>query len=403
MHKNYGLHQSVSQIPPKNLAKYPIKKQDPISNLFLGRFLKKFGFIQIGTYHLTKKKNRKATFPYMPLKIPKGIYLYDFHAHTNFSDGKGTYKEILTNICRKKILHGLAITDHPWHLGKDKKTRIPDSKVILRSFKFKELVNKFKKRGILDDNFITFPGSCEFFMKLDENHPNSTIELLALGLPQDFLKSDLALKKITNSYALEFIEKVHDNNGIIILPHPFYFVQSFKLLKSKKISRNAQPDAIECYNYTTSFLADESYYDFFRKLPFTKEVTSIGANFGYFNWITSLISYENNFGPSFDFPLARALAKVGTSDAHFQSMIGAASTAVNEPIHSIEDLRRILKNRKTQPIYNPLWKQSTKKIEVYREIWEEYGELIKKGLKETPFYKWIISKVFVDLLSFLFN
>ena len=354
------------------------------------------------SFHMTRKKIGNAVFPYMPEHLPNDAYLYDFHSHTANSDGRGSFEDILMEISQKHHLNGLALTDHPWHLGKDMKTRIPDEKVIPRSFQFHKLAEEFKKKGKLPQNFTTFPGSCEFFMKLGEKFPGSEIELIAIGLPEDFLKDVNDLKKLTSGYAPEFIEKVHDNNGLVIVPHPFYFVRSYELFNSNS-SRNSQPDAIESINYTIGFLADDGFYDLWKKLPFSDEVRYIGFNFGYFNWIATIITQENNFGKDFNsYPLARKVATLGSSDAHFKSMLGAACTLVREPITSIEDLRRVFKQKKTMPIYNPIWKENTNKFTVFKEVWNTYGDKINNGLTERSLLFWCASKFLVDFLAYFF-
>ena len=401
MTNNYQLHCSTSKIPPHNVVKIPIRKQNLFSKLILGR-LKKFGLQEMTSFHLTRKRIGDAVFPYMPRHLPEDLFSYDFHSHSKNSDGTGTFEEILMEVSQKKHLSGMALTDHPWHLGKDKVTRILDEKVILRSFKFHRAAQDLIQKGKLPEHFITFPGSCEFFMKLGEKFPVSEIELIAIGLTEDFLKDVNDLKKLTSGYAPEFIERVHENNGLVIVPHPFYFVRSYELFRSN-LSKECQPDGIECINYTVGFLADKGYYDLWRKLPFSDELQYIGLNFGYFNWMATLITQPNDFGKNFNsFPLAKEVARLGSSDAHFKTMLGAACTVVKEPITSLEDLRKVLKEKKTLPIYNPKWKDITNKFSVFKEIWEVYGDKITQGLKDRSRLFWITSKLLVDLLAYFF-
>ena len=250
------MHQSVSKIPPKNLIKYrAISKQTPISNFFLNRFIKRFGFNQLGTYLRTRRKNRELTYPYMPRIISEEDYLYDFHIHTHWSDGKGSYKEILNRIFQKKHLNGgIAITDHPFKPGSNKYLRYIDNKAIERTFKINSIISDFKKKGKLPEQFISFPGSCEFLTRLKESNPIE-IEIIALGVPKDFIKKNRGIRNITNNmYAVELIERIHDNNGLAILPHPFYYTKSSELLR-QKLSRNSRPDAFEGINYSVGFLS----------------------------------------------------------------------------------------------------------------------------------------------------
>jgi len=380
-------------------VKSPIQKQTPISNLIFGKLLKKFGVTQMISFHKTRKKNPVATYPYMPSEIPEDAYLYDFHSHTYHSDGKGTYEEILIDLSQKKHINGLAVTDHPWHHGEDGKERIPDGKVIDRSYKFNQMVEDYKKKGKLHEDFISFPGSSEFFTMLDEDNEKHEVEIIGIGLSKEFVKDNGGIKRLTSEcYAEELIEKIHDDNGLAILPHPFYFERAYELLR-RDLPNNSRPDAYEGINYTIGFLYDDGYRGFWEKLPFTEELVMICQNFGYFNWMATLVSQENNFGKYFNFPIAQQIATVGSSDAHFQSMIGAACTVIKEPINNIEDLRKVFHERRTIPIINSKWDAVTKSSDVYSEIWDAYGEIINKGLKDNSLFRWILSKTIVDLLQ----
>ena len=394
--------QSVSKIPPKNLIKYPILKQTPIFNLLFDKLLKKYGLSQVVTYKKNKKRNPKATFPYMPSlsENSEDIYLYDFHSHTGFSDGQGTHEEILMEISQKQHLTGIAFTDHPWHKYKEKDIRIPNEKAIHQSFKGHEVASELKRKGKLPEEFITFPGSCEFFVKIDENSKEADIELIALGVPKDFIERNGGLQRLTHSRAAEFIEIVHDNNGLVIVPHPFYFNQSYLLLKSNKGSRNSVPDAMEAINYTIGLLANDFYHEFLEKFSFSRELKLIGEKLGYLNWMATVISQKNEYGKYFDYPIAREIAPVGSSDAHFKSMVGAACTVLKDPVNSIEDLRNVFKKRATLPVFNSLWDKHADKTQVYNEIWEGYGDTINNGIKRisaSSHFKLISTKILIDI------
>ena len=329
------------------------------------------------------------------------IYLYDFHSHTNYSDGQGTHEEILMDISQNKHLTGIAFTDHPWQQYKEKDIRIPNEKAVSQSFKGHELALKLKKKGKLPEEFITFPGSCEFFVKIGEKSQEADIELIALGVPEDFIEKNGGLNRLTHGSAAEFIEIVHDNNGLVIVPHPFYFNQSYSLLKSRKASRNSSPDAMEAINYTIGLLSNEFYHGFLKKFSFSRELLLIGDKLGYLNWMATIISQKNSYGKYFDYPVAREIAPVGSSDAHFKSMIGAACTVLKDPIHSIEDLREVFKKRATLPVFNSLWDKHANKTEVYKEIWEGYGDRINKGINKinaSSYFKIILTKILIDAL-----
>ncbi len=417
MKEYQGFHQSISRIPPERLMKYPLMKQSIFSNMVYGKILKRFGIMQMMSFHKIRKKTPKATFPYMPHKLPENAYLYDFHFHSYYSDGRGTFKDILLEINRKKHLNGLAITDHPYHLSEtsvqlatermsgatlNNTHKIPAEKVITHSYEFQNLIDRFKKSGKFSEDFISFPGSCEFFTKLEDDD-DTEVELIVLGVSKDFVKKNGGIKRLTNyCHAVELIEKVHDDNGLVIIPHPFFFTRAHKLFRFK-LSRNSRPDAIEALNYTTGFIYDEAYHGFLDQLPFSNQTKIISHNFGYFNWMATIISQENNYGKYFDYPLAREVARVGSSDAHFHNMIGAAATMINEPIHSIEDLRRVFRKRETTPILNPIWSQITKRSDVFNEIIEAYGDLIMENFRKQSSYRWLIAKIIVDLFALLFD
>ena len=391
---------SVSRIPAHNLVKYPIIKQSPLSNIIYGKILKKYGLLQLGSYYKNKKKNPKIVFPYMPKNISEHTYLYDFHTHTQYSDGKGNFKEILMQISKKKHLNGIAITDHPWKPRTNVNIRFMEKKVISRSFEFDSLVDDFKKKGRLPDNFVSFPGSCEFITRLNEDNPNSEIELIALGISKNFLKANGGLKRITNGYATELIEKIHDDNGLVIIPHPFFSTRAHELLRFK-LSKNSRPDAVESINYSIGFLSDEVYHEFFEILPFSAQLKKISKIFGYFNWMATIISQENKFGKHFNYPIAKTAASIGSTDAHFLSMVGAGCTVIKSPITSMEDLRKVFLEKNTTPAYNPLWGLNTKKRDVFREVLEKYGGMINDRIshvRRQPFNKLIVGKVLIDIL-----
>lgn len=402
MTKSPRLHNSVSRIPPSRLIKHQVRKQSIWSDLVFGRILGRFGIAQMMTYHKTRKCMPQLTYPYMPKRIPDDAYLYDFHFHSYYSDGRGTFGDILNEIARKRHLNGMVITDHPYHLGKDLNDKIPQDKVIRNSFKFLRYANRFKRKGKISKDFMTFPGSCEMFCKLDEDS-DTEVEIIILGVPEDFISRNGGVKRITNYFhAAELIEKVHDDNGLTIIPHPFFFTKAHNLLR-RNLTGSARPDAYEGINYTTGFICDKGYHGFLDQLPFSNQTKSIANNFGYFNWMATIVSQENKFGRYFNFPLARKIATVGSSDAHFHSMIGAAATMIKRPLHDIEDLRRVFIRKETQPIYNPLWSINTECFDVYKEIWDAYGPFINEGIEKRPFALWLLAKLIVDFTAFLFD
>ena len=122
---------------------------------------------------------------------------------------------------------------------------------------------------------------------------------------------------------------------------------------------------------------------------------------GYLNWMATIISQENDYGRHFDYPIAREIAPVGSSDAHFKSMVGAACTVLKDPVNSFEDLRQVFKKRATLPVFNSLWDIQADKTEIYKEIWEGYGDTINNGIKRIKagsHIKLIFTKILIDML-----
>ncbi|MBD3256084.1 MAG: hypothetical protein GF383_13390, partial [Candidatus Lokiarchaeota archaeon] len=347
------LHKTVTHISPQDLPDFTIPCQNKIIELISKKFLKFYGLSHFVSYIKSFNSNKNfKIFPYMPKDLSTNSYLYDLHSHSEYSDGIGNFKEILTQVSKKKHLNGLAITDHPYKPQSNGSIRYIEERVVERSFKFQKMLNRSKLKGKLPEDFISFPGSCEFLTRLSEDYPNLEIELIGLGLSRQFIQNNRGIKKITRGTAIELIEKIHDDNGLVILPHPFFFMASSQLL-NKKLSRYSRPDAIETLNYSTGFLSDDAYFDFFKHFPQPEKVRVLSKIFGYFNWIASLTALPKEISGMREYPLTEKIALVGNSDAHIPSMIGSACSLIKERINNLEDLRKQFKNNDTIPIYNP--------------------------------------------------
>lgn len=361
----------------KIIENYKISKQPPILNYVLKKISGRFGLTQVLAYKRTLKRWGRGIKPYMPKKLPENSHLYDFHSHTSISDGAGTHQSILEILSKKQCLDGLVFSDHPWFIkNKFDSKRIDNPKVIDQSFKAQEIIEDFKKKGKLQEHFISFPGSCEFAVRLSEKYPNSEIELVTLGLPRTIINDLGGLKRIKNMYAPDFIEKIHDNNGIVILPHPFHFIRGYELLRMK-LSKNSRPDGFESQNHAIGFLAEKRTEEFFDKLNMGFEIKFLAGLFGYFNWMASICSSANNYGKDFDFPVATSIAKIGSSDAHLENFVGASCSLVQKKLGNLEDLRNVLKNKETKPIMNPIWFKNTTQEVVLEELLNLYQKEIK--------------------------
>ncbi len=386
---------------------YPIAKQSFLENILFSKVLKRTGFKRMGAYFRTTLRNPNAIYPFMLESLPEDAFLYDFHSHTQYSDGKGDFRHILLEIERKQHLNGLAFTDHPSYYDRVKKEYFIEPKVIRRSFKAQKIADRLKRQGKINEEFVTFPGSCEFAVRLKEDKPSSEIELIALGIPEDFVKKNGGIRKIARMDALNFIENVHDDNGLVIVPHPFWFTRAHELLKMKKLSRNATPDAFESQNFTIGFLINEALHPYFEKVkPFYRELIFLSKIFGYFNWIATIISEANPYGRHYDYPIARKIAAVGSSDAHFMSMVGAGCTMTREPIHSFEDLRNVFKQKKGTPMLNAKWALNTETNEWFAEVIEEYGPKINDLIRNSNLgliNKLLVLKIVIKTLVSIFS
>nr|MDO8119641.1 PHP-associated domain-containing protein [Candidatus Sigynarchaeota archaeon] len=340
-------------------------RSNPLDLLFQAVGLKRLGLDAIAEYCRRYSANLPEVKPWLPAKLPATSNLLDFHCHTSFSDGEGTHESILRRIGRGKFLDGIAFTDHPWHLAPDHKTRIPDEKVVHHSYKAKEIVDGLKKKGVLPDSFITFEGSAEFAPKGTEMYPTKGVELIGIGLPRDFIESRGGLGRIRKMLAEDLVEKIHDDGGIAIVPHPFYFMNS----SSPALWHSA--DAVEAFNQTTHFMVEPAIKDVISHatmdIPMVDSVLAVQLLFGYFAWRNRI-------------QLARfPRPEVGSSDAHVQSFVGAGCTAFSEPVIDIEDLRARLRRREGQAIVNPRWDDVTDFNEILQSIWSHWGaELVKK-------------------------
>lgn len=393
---------SFTSLPPEKIVRYSLPRF-PFIDKFFSLFLKKYGFTQLGSFFRVLKRQPELVYPYMNKSSQEKTYRHDFHSHTHYSDGKGDFKHNLYQMVRKKHLDGIAFTDHPWHLDENE-NRILDDKVIHRSYDAVKRVEMLKKNGKLPEHFITFPGSCEFFVQSDI-YSEKTIEMIALGLPRDFIEDNGGLTKIIAMKPDEFVERVHDCNGITILPHPFYFTSAHLLLKRKDLTRNSTPDAFEGINYTIGFLFDKNYEPLFEKVRnLSDELKLLSKFFGYGNWMSRLISERNNLGKSFDYPVAQKIASVGSSDAHFSEMIGGGCTIFKQPIETFEDLRLAIKKRKSIPTLNHKWSENSQQIDVYGEILDKYRPKLNKmiQIEDVGFLNKIkLAKIVLSLLSIL--
>ena len=131
----------------------------------------------------------------------------DMHAHTRFSDGKMSVKDVV-NVAIRKKLRGIVVTDHDTLNGS------------------LALMKYVRRRNL---RILTFPGA-EISTK--EAH------ILIYNV-----------SKIPRfETAVELIDKVHDENGIAVFAHPFgrLFLLEYPLVRNNEALWKI--DAIECVN-----------------------------------------------------------------------------------------------------------------------------------------------------------
>ncbi|MBS7656074.1 PHP domain-containing protein [Candidatus Bathyarchaeota archaeon] len=188
----------------------------------------------------------------------------DLHVHTvNSKDGHISLKHLPKIISLKK-LNGVAVTDHN-HLTK---------------IKFKEA--------------LIIPG-VEVTTK--EGH------LIALGVEN-------LIKKGLN--AIDAIEKIHEESGLAIAPHPYDFMTS----RLNPFKLKGKLDAIETIN--SSILTFK---------------------------LSSLLAEKA--------ALKLSLPKVAGSDAHIPEAVGNAYTIIEVSSSSIEEVLKAIKNGRTEPYGKP--------------------------------------------------
>ncbi len=130
----------------------------------------------------------------------------DIHVHTNYSDSKSSVREVIEE-ARRKGLDGLAITDHGTLRGAY------------------EALN-------LRHNLLIIPG---------EEIETKRGDLLALGI----------LRAVPKGLdAVEAIDRVHGQGGLVIVPHPT--VPLFSKFKEEDL-RRLQLDGLEVFSAITPF------------------------------------------------------------------------------------------------------------------------------------------------------
>jgi hypothetical protein len=345
--------------------KHGVGIKNPIDFL-LGHALAKFGFDMLAEYFARLSHDDPAIKPWMPAPLARDAFLIDCHSHTSFSDGEGTFESVLHRIGKGNIVDGILFSNHVWSLGSDGKTRIPNEKVLHQTYDAMDVIARLKQKHVLPEHFISFPGTAEFVARGTERFPKSGIELIGTGLSRSFIEDRGGLARLRKLPAEDIVDAIHEDGGIAILVHPFYFQNS----SSPRLWRMV--DAIEMVNQTTHVFVESRIRDFVNRypgdVPLVREAFNLQGLFGYFAW-RARVELESSPRP-----------EVGASDAHVECFAGAGCTMMKEPVQNLEEFRDALRRGKTRGILNPRWEAQADVESIIDAIWRHWGKKIVKTM-----------------------
>ncbi len=153
------------------------------------------------------RKKSKYQSDALPLEVPP--FKFDLHVHSKYSYDSLSDPRRIIKFAKAKGLSGIAITDHNTIQGG------------LRAKKYE------------DPNFIVIVGS---------EIKTSSGEIIGLFLEEE-VPANLSL--------IETIELIHDQNGIVVLPHPFDNYRKYTLSISHEFIKKFI-DCIEAHNSRSS-------------------------------------------------------------------------------------------------------------------------------------------------------
>ncbi len=185
----------------------------------------------------------------------------DMHVHTEDSPDAHTRIDDLPKIISAKGLDGVAVTEH----------------------------NQLNPPEF--ENVIILPG---VEISSAEGH------IIALGV------REIIPRKLS---ADETIQRIHDQGGVAIIPHPYDPVCECVKLSNLKV----RPDAVETMN------AD-------------------ALSFGISNYLAKRDAIKLN------------LPQVGGSDSHIPESIGDCYTIIDSPTRSVEDILTAIRTGRTRPV-----------------------------------------------------
>jgi len=135
----------------------------------------------------------------------------------------------------------------------------------------------------------------------------------------------------------ETVEKIHDEGGLAIVPHPFSFYRNGLLSKNKKTTTSLVKtiDPLTAFKNTDS--TADTDFGFNSRYIDGVEVLNARYVIGYSNFRANKLANKNN------------LAKIGASDSHFIESIGNCYTEINDidSEASVDDVIEAIRLRKT--------------------------------------------------------
>ncbi|MBD3188644.1 hypothetical protein GF325_17580, partial [Candidatus Bathyarchaeota archaeon] len=190
-----------------------------------------------------------------------------------------------------------------------------------------------------------------------------------LGLPRDFIEKSGGLQRLSRMLAEDLVDKIHDEGGLAILPHPFYFVPS-------GLSRDLwdMVDAVESFNQTCHIFVEPVMLEFANhaegEIPLLDDIMSIQLIFGYFSWRNRVELFRH------------PRPEVGSSDAHIEPFVGSGCTMFDRPVRDLEDLRKQLAANNGVPMLNPRWELHHDLDEIIERVYDHWGKIIINKIRE---------------------
>jgi len=220
----------------------------------------------------------------------------DLHIHTTFSGTLIELKELLKHVEKHTDLDVIAITDHNDVIGG--KIAVDVAKEAKRIVQKKN----YRFNVILGQEIFTLDGD--------------VIALFVENKIEDF------------EPVSETIKKIHDQNGIIVFPHPWLFRGIHKDKIEEILNKNLlKPHAIETLGYFSNFFPKASFYEKMNSLKW-KFSPLAGSDAQHIKMVGKVFTIFNGKDPE---SLRESIIKKQTS-------IGSAKITISERLDIFRDL-----------------------------------------------------------------